>query len=46
MPDIDPLTGEEIIFVRKLYRIRQRMTLVFWSVIATALAGGVIAALQ
>jgi len=44
MPEIEPLTGEEIVFIRRLYSIRKRMVLAFWGVIAAAIAGGVIAA--
>jgi len=46
MTEIEPLTGEEIIFIRRLYKIRQRVTLAFWGVIGAAIAGAIIAAFQ
>jgi len=46
MPDIDPLTAEEIVFIRRMYQIRQKVSLAFWGFIGVAAAGAIIAALQ
>jgi len=46
MPEIDPLTAEEIVFVRRLYKIRQRMMLVFWGMVAAGIGSAVMAAVM
>jgi len=38
MPDIEPLTAEEIVFVRRMYQIRQKVSLAFWGFLGVAIA--------
>jgi len=45
MPEIEPLTAEEIVFIRRVYKIRQRVILAFWGVIGAGAAAALIAAL-
>jgi hypothetical protein len=43
MPDVEPLTAEEIITIRKALRHRAKFITTFWGALATLVAGAVFA---